>query len=202
MGVRERRARERENLRQEILDAAREMFVREGYGSVSIRKIAEKVEHSPGTLYLHFQDKAEILHNLCAETFSKLHKRLEAIEKDSSDPFESLRRGLLSYIRFGLENPSEYTVTFILPSPEDIAEKAKADSPGFDCFKRLRDIVQRCIDAGSIASKDAEETAQALWAGVHGITSLLVAHGGFPFVEETRLVERVVAILLEGVRKH
>ena len=200
MGVRERRARERENLRQEILDAAREMFVREGYESVSIRKIAEKVEHAPGTLYLHFQDKAEILHNLCAETFSKLHKRLEAIEKDPSDPFESLRRGLLSYIRFGLENPSHYTITFILPSPEEV-KKAGAHSPGVQCFQHLRDIVQKCIDAGSIASNDAEETAQVLWAGAHGITSLLVAHSGFPFVEQTRLTERVVGILLEGVRK-
>jgi AcrR family transcriptional regulator len=201
MGIRERRARERENLRQEILDAAREMFVREGYGSVSMRKIAERVEHSPGTLYLHFPDKASILKSLCMETFSKLHKRLEAIHKDAADPFDGLRRGLLAYIRFGLENPSHYALTFIQPRPkEEMGEHDESD-PGHQCFGHLRAIVVNCIDGGYIASNDPDEISQVLWAGIHGITSLLVAHCGFPFVEETRLIDRVVTTLLEGIRK-
>ena len=43
MGVQERRAREKEELRQEIMDAARELFVKEGFDNVSMRKIAEKI---------------------------------------------------------------------------------------------------------------------------------------------------------------
>ena len=61
MGVQERRAREKKELRQEILDAAREMFVEDGYENVSMRKIAEKIEYSPTTIYLYFRDKADLL---------------------------------------------------------------------------------------------------------------------------------------------
>ena len=57
MGVQERRAREKENIREEILDAARTLFVKEGYENVSIRKIAAKIEYAPGTIYLYFEDK-------------------------------------------------------------------------------------------------------------------------------------------------
>jgi AcrR family transcriptional regulator len=68
MGVQERRARQKEGVREEILDAARTLFVKEGYEHVSMRKIAEKVEYAPGTIYLYFRDKAEILDRICEET--------------------------------------------------------------------------------------------------------------------------------------
>src|SRR5207247_4153004 len=104
MGVQERKARQKENLRQEILDAARELFVREGIENVSIRKIAERIEYSPGTIYLYFNDKAEILQTLCQETFSKLQQKMQAIKDDTADTLGSLRRGMRTYIEFGLEN--------------------------------------------------------------------------------------------------
>ena len=84
MGVQERKARQKENLRQEILDAARDLFVREGVENVSIRRIAERIEYSPGTIYLYFNDKAEILKTLCEETFSRLDQKLKAIKDDST----------------------------------------------------------------------------------------------------------------------
>ena len=64
MGVKERREREKESLRQDILDVAREMFATEGYESVSMRKIADKIEYSPTTIYLYFKDKNELFYAL------------------------------------------------------------------------------------------------------------------------------------------
>ena len=75
MGVQERREREKQGIREEILEAARQLFVTEGYENVSIRKIAEKIEYSPGTIYLYFQDKAEILAQISEETFSRLERK-------------------------------------------------------------------------------------------------------------------------------
>src|SRR5579863_9246935 len=75
MGVQERRAREKKELRQEILDAARDLFVREGFENVSMRKIAEKIEYSATTIYLYFQDKAELLDCICEETLDRLVRK-------------------------------------------------------------------------------------------------------------------------------
>ena len=93
MGVQERRAREKKELRQGILDAAREMFVRDGFENVSMRKIAEKIEYSPTTIYLYFQDKADLLDCLCEETFAKLLKKQNILDQTIADPLERLRRG-------------------------------------------------------------------------------------------------------------
>src|SRR2546422_1401284 len=99
MGVQERRARQKEGVREEILDAARTLFVKEGYEHVSIRKIAEKIEYAPGTIYLYFHDKAEILDRICEETFSKLAQRMHAINQDPANPLDGLRRGLRTYVQ-------------------------------------------------------------------------------------------------------
>jgi AcrR family transcriptional regulator len=202
MGVAERKSRQKASVRQEILDAARDLFVREGYESVSMRKIAEKIEYAPGTIYLYFKDKAEILDTLCRQTFDKLRLRLEAIRQDPGDPVEALRRGLRTYIQFGLDNPNQYIVTFVLAKQKaEIANKSGVES-GQPCFDCLRAIVRQCMEGGYINGGGVEETAQALWAAIHGLTSLLVMQCGFPFVEESRLIERLLDVLVKGVATH
>ena len=86
MGIKERRAREKEQLRQQILSAARELFVNEGYEKVSMRKIANKIEYSPTTIYLHFKDKADLLDFVCQETLLNLLNTLEELKSDINDP--------------------------------------------------------------------------------------------------------------------
>src|SRR5438874_1367073 len=108
MGVKERRVREKEILRQEILDAARELFAKEGYENVSMRKVAEKIEYSPTTIYLYFESKADLLYYICEETFSRLLKKLESLGEESSDPLVCLRKGMRAYIEFGLKHPNHY----------------------------------------------------------------------------------------------
>jgi AcrR family transcriptional regulator len=200
MGVAERKSRQKESTRQEILDAARDLFVGEGYDNVSIRKIADKVEYAPGTIYLYFKDKAEILDTLCQVTFDKLRNRLEAIRKDDGDPVGALRRGLRTYIQFGLDNPNQYILVFVLAKNQRDFEPERTPVAGKACFGCLRGIVCQCIEGGYINGGGVEETAQALWASIHGLTSLLIVHCNFPFVEQTRLIERQLDILIKGVR--
>ena len=96
MGVKERRARQKKFLRQEILDAASELFVRDGYENVSMRRIADKIEYSPTTIYIYFKDKAELLEQVCKETFGRLVRRLSKIMEQPGDPVERLKRGLVA----------------------------------------------------------------------------------------------------------
>lgn len=194
MGVQERREREKQGIREEILEAARTLFVRDGYENVSIRKIAERIEYSPGTIYLYFQDKADILAQISEETFSRLERKLVAINNDTaSDPLERVRRGLRAYIQFGLENPNHYVITFV--------QGTFPCSAGARCFGELMRGVGFAMEAGQMSDGDAVEVSQALWAGSHGVTALLITCPGFPFVEQSRLVERMLDVLIEGVRK-
>jgi len=203
MGVIERKAREREELKQQILDAARELFVREGYENVSMRKIADKIEYSPASIYTYFKDKDEILDCLCEETFLHLHEhKLAAVHQMEGDPLESLKKGMETYIRFGLDHPDHYIVTFMLkaaPYEKPESRETRKARAGFQCFNDMRSIVRRCMEEGRIKSADPEETSQALWAGTHGVTALLITLPGFPFVERERLIARTIEILVRGV---
>ena len=201
MGVKERRAREKKLLRQEILDAASELFVREGYENVSMRRVADKIEYSPTTIYLYFHDKAELLESVCQEMFLRLSQRLAKILEQGGDPLERLKRGLTAYIDFGLENPHHYRAIFMMPKAEGFpAEKyVLPDSPGMQAFDFLRRCVYDCIGSGRLRIKDAELASQTLWAGVHGITSLLITHHKFPWVSREKLIKAAVNTLVAGL---
>lgn len=204
MGIAQRKAREKQELRQHILDAARELFVRDGYESVSMRKIAEKIEYAPATIYTYFKDKDDIFDCLCEETFRKLHlEKAAAVDEKNGDALESLKKGMETYIRFGLEHPEDYTITFILKTPRHqkpgTCETRKAKT-GLRCFGNMRSLVQQCMEEGRIKRADLEETSQALWAGIHGLTALLITQTGFPFVEREKLIRRLIEILIAGLR--
>ena len=116
MSAKSRREHQKTELRRMILDAARDVFVREGYDHVSMRKLAEKIEYSPGTIYLHFNSKEALLTSLIDESFAKLSQVLEKAV-DPSDPVETLRLGLRAYVDFGLRNPNHYHFAFMLKRP-------------------------------------------------------------------------------------
>jgi AcrR family transcriptional regulator len=199
LGVKERRIREKESLRQEILDAARELFIEEGYESVSMRRIAEKIEYSPTTIYLYFQDKAELLNHICAETFEKLIVRLERSRTRFRDPLERIREGLREYVEFGLRNPEHYRVTFMISHTHAENQCNQAQAAGFRAFDHLRQCVVECIRAGKFRDVDVDTASQAIWAGIHGLTSLLIANNKFPFVERNKLVSMVIDTMVNGL---
>ncbi len=157
------------------MDAASELFVRDGYENVSMRRIADKIEYSPTTIYLYFKDKAELLDQVCQETFSRLVVRLSKIMEQQTDPVERLKRGLVAYIEFGLENPHHYRATFMMPRPEGFDKKKyhQEDSPGMQAFSFLTRGLADCVNAGQMPAMNVELASQTLWAGIHGITALL-----------------------------
>jgi AcrR family transcriptional regulator len=201
MGVKERRARQKKFLRQEILDAASELFVRDGYENVSMRRIADKIEYSPTTIYIYFKDKAELLEQVCKETFARLVKRLTKILEQPGDPVERLKRGLVAYIEFGLENPHPYRTTFMMPLPEGFNHETyhREDSPGMQAFAFLTRGVTECIKAGKMPAMDVELASETLWAGIHGITSLLITHATFPWSSRDKLIHSTVDTLVAGL---
>ena len=195
-----RKDRLKQELREEITAAARDLFVTEGYANVSIRKIADRVGCAPGTIYLHFADKDSILSAICLETFAKLDKRMEAIRNDQGDPIERLRRGGRAYIQFALDHPHHYLATFGLTGAPGF-KSPEAHHAGVGSFNCMLQCVGQCIETGRLRINDVEEVAQALWACWHGTAILLISKCDFPFIEQSRLIDRVIDICLEGIQK-
>ena len=206
MGTRERRAREREALREEILAAARELFITEGYERVSMRRIAERIEYSPTTIYLYFRDKSEILDEICEQTFAKLARSMERIEEKGLEPLEGLREGCRTYIRFGLRNPHQYRLTFMVSGGDRDREE---ETPRFEgsmgerAFGFLVRAVERCREAGLLREIDVAVASQVVWAAIHGVTSLLITinEEDFPWGETKSLIEETIGAVTRGLMK-
>jgi AcrR family transcriptional regulator len=204
MGIKERKEKQKDSLRREIMNAARELFVEHGYDSVSMRKVADKIEYSPTTIYLYFKDKQDLLISICEETFAQLHHALENIENQGRDPLVCLKKGMRAYIEFGLNHPNDYTMVFIT-SPEnydaELAEEYKYEgSMGQRAFSHLVTMVTQCIQEGKIKKGDPDTISQTIWASLHGLTSLLIGHKDFPFVAREKLINSVINTMVKGLQ--
>ncbi len=188
-----------ESLRQEITSAARDLFVREGYANVSMRKIANKTGYSPTAIYLHFRDKGDLLHQICEQTFADLARNIMAIHVLSDGPLEKLRSGMREYVHFGLKHQSEYELVFITPLREDVKGEY-ASSNGKIAFDTMTSVVSECVSANLLKSNDVTLISQTLWAGIHGVTALLISHKDFPFVDRAELIDSTIDTLIAGIK--
>lgn len=179
------------------MDAARELFVADGYESVSMRKIADKIGYSPTTIYLYFNDKTDLLHQICEQTFAHLAQNIKGIQRLSDNPLEKLRSGMREYVHFGLKNPSQYEIVFISPLPGG-GEIKFDETSGKIAFDTMREVVAECVSLNLLKSRDVELISQTMWAGLHGVTSVLIKHGGFPFIEPEKLVDNLIDTLIAG----
>lgn len=199
MGILERKERNRENLRQAILDASEELFVQEGFKNVSMRKIAAKIEYSPTTIYLYFKDKSEIFGCLLEQYYAKLFDILQNIQDNNTDPLVCIQKGMRVYTEFGLSNPNYYKLAFML-TPE-IKAKDYLDQKlvSTKAFLTLRSNVEQCIQLKIFSQKDVDLTTQILWCMNHGITSLLLSNPNFPWVDKDILMDEYIKSTINGL---
>jgi len=202
MGITERREREREEVRGRILDAARDLFARDGYEAVTMRKIAEAIEYSPTAIYLHFKDKESLVRELCNADFDALARAFQKIAREK-DPLERLRKIGLAYADFAADHPNHYRLMFMTPHPEgtkdDPSAAGRKGNPEADAYAFLVATVAEAIEAGRLRPdlKDAHLVAQAAWAGVHGVVSLHLAKATDEWVDWKPL-KRTVGLVVDS----
>lgn len=202
MEAREKRAKHKEEFRREILDAARDLFVKEGYEKFSMRKLAEKTEYSPTMVSLYFKDKDDLLLALCEEAAERFFADLSNIRTTHSDPLESLRQALFYLIAFGSNNPAEYKVLFIT-SPRvygPFEEFLERESMARNAYIAFRKIVKNCMDSGKLLEIDIDVLTQVLTLATRGL-ALTVHKTSFPWVDRTVLAHTLVEGLLRGYRR-
>ncbi|SEK96166.1 TetR/AcrR family transcriptional regulator [Parapedobacter koreensis] len=174
MGIKERKERHKEDLKAKILEAAKKLFVKEGYEATSIRKIAAEIEFSPTTIYLYYKDKTDIAYALHQEGFSLLRERLSALIY-VEQPFERLKAMGRAYIQFALDHPDFYELMFIMKEPMEYlqAHHPEEDWPeGERVFDGLIQTVEACQKAGYFVDMNTAEVAMLSWSVVHGLCSL------------------------------
>lgn len=186
--------------RAEILEAAERIFVAEGYEGATIRRIADEVGVSSTALYMHFQDKACILHEIVEGTLSQLLLRNTQIAARPVDAVSRTRMMLDAYMRWGLEHPNAYELVYCsrAPTSSDPAPE-RTSTLSRQCYEAFAGVVREVAAGGRLRAGGADAAAQSLWMACHGVVALLISRPNFDWADREQLLQVTLDGLLNGL---
>jgi AcrR family transcriptional regulator len=202
MGIRERQDRERQAVTTSILDAARDLFVNEGYRNVSIRKIAERIEYSPAAIYSYFASKDDIFYALAEEGFRRLDdKILAAVGERTDDALDDVRRGWWAFYEFSKEQREFFDLMFVDRSVPKITERWE----GFEILQQMLGravaALQRATDAGFFPKDMNPHVAMhVLWGALVGPAVIGNCNRLAPNEDRDLLARDILETTLAGLR--
>lgn len=205
-----RRQKEKEDRREAILSAAREVFFEEGIHRATVDLIAARAEVAKGTVYLYFPSKETMLAHLVMEGLDTLYARLEqAYDESAPDPAEArLRRMAIAYFDFYREQPDYFRLMMAFDRGQ-FRESISKDLYETILHRSLSGLhwLVRAIEQGmqerAFAPGDPRQIAGAAWAALGGVL-VLTSH---PLRRElvaqdvNALYQSVLEIMLKGIRQ-
>jgi AcrR family transcriptional regulator len=194
LGVAERKGRERAERERRIVAAAREIAEREGWDAVTVRRLAEGIEHSQPVLYSHFENRDAIVEAVALEGFREIAAALREAASGSAGPRNALTTVAVAYLAFALRHPALYEAMFILPTHLRFAEAGTRPElrAGFEALAAV--VKPFCGDM------DVDAVTETFWAALHGLAQLERAGRIRPGMRGERIALVVGAIVVAGNR--
>jgi len=173
MGVKERRALEKELRRNQILGAARKLLFETGMKAISINKIAQEAELGVGTIYFYYKNKEEIFAALQEEGLKLLYTKIEKIYQNKKKPDKKLEEMGAAYLQFS-EDRKDYfdIISYFLSSSEVIFPlnlKTQIDLSGNKILSLISSTVDDGIETGLFKTIDSRRFSIMFWGTVHGL---------------------------------
>src|ERR1700722_1315314 len=180
-----------------LLASAADILESEGPDALSVRRIAATAGVAPMGVYNHFESKSGIIEALYIQGFARLGAAMQAMAQ-VADPSEALLEGARRYRALALAHPMAYQVMFLRAVP-GFEPTDHAIGECTDAYEHLVAGVERAMRAGVIAEGEPTETAQLIWATIHGWVSLELL--GLGFVEDKDAgYDHLCGALLRGLR--
>ena len=201
VGVKERQEREREAVSRAILDAARDLFVAEGYQNVSIRKIADRIEYSPAAIYSYFPSKDDIFFALAEEGFHLLFSTGCPAEEREQDPIDAIRAAFWHFYEFSRTHPEYFALMFVDRSVPRISHLRDRFSFISQMKQRLAALIQQAIDAGQLpAASEPHAVFRILSTAVIGAAVVRLCNRMSPGEDADALARDILEATLTGLR--
>jgi len=186
------------SLREDILKVSRIILVEDGFGKMSMRRIARRADVSATSIYLHFQNKDELLLTLIETSISNLATALESSFSDHDEPELKLRKMADSFIAFALENPQEYEIIYMV-RPE---EMPKFPREKFQQIRGIYELLSEIIDEGSrkgvFEVEDSLTSAYTIWAQLHGVASVIISRRLDTRIPTEKFVDQAIDHVMQG----
>lgn len=186
------------SLRNEILDVSRDLLIQHGFSKLSMRNIAKRADVTATSIYLHFDNKDDLLLTLIEESIEHLKEYLIP-EIDSAkgliQQLEDLARG---YIRFALENPQEYEIIYMV-RPEEMPRYPKQK---FQQIRSAYELLAEIIEDGNkeelIDVESSVISAYTLWAQLHGVVSVILSKRLDTRIPQNEFIDQAIDHIIQG----
>lgn len=173
MGRKERRIREREERRNQILDAARDLLLEKGLAATSMNQIAKRAELGIGTVYFYYANKEALFAALQEEGLNLLEQEMQAAAEKAASPADQLQHMAWAYLTFSRKEKEYFDIiNYFLSSPEqrfDPPLKSKVDRRGKANLDLVARVVRKGVRSGDFHDTDPRRWALSLWAMIHGL---------------------------------
>ena len=205
MGIKERQERDRESVRRAILDAARDLFVRDGFEHVSIRKIAELIEYSPAAIYGYFPSKDDIFFALAEEGFQLLSDGEPVYppggRPDPVSPLDGVRDIFWRFYVFSREHPQYFALMFVDRSVPRISREHERFAFARETKQALINHVEAAVVAGVLpATVPPRVMFRILTSALIGIAVTRLSDRLTPGEDADALARDVIEVTLAGLR--
>jgi AcrR family transcriptional regulator len=160
--------------RNRMCDHALASFSKHGVDGISLRGMAAGLSCSRTTPYRYFKNKADILAALRQREFGRIADTLEAALQQEPDPAKQLEALFSAYLHFAIEHPDAYRVMYTVDQP-DSAQYGELQAEIERSGEPLRSVINAAVETGTMLG-DPVNICYVLWAGLHGLISLHLAH--------------------------
>lgn len=186
------------SLRNEILEVSRELLVDHGFGKLSMRNIAKRANVTATSIYLHFDNKDDLLLALIEESIEHLKNELAEQIDSSKDFIQQLENLARCYIRFALERPKEYEIIYMV-RPEEMPEYPKEKFQQIrSAYELSAEIIERGQREGLIDVDDSLVSAYTLWAQLHGIVSVILSKRLDTRIPQKEFIDQAIEHIIQG----
>ena len=194
----DRRAKRKLLLRQKILDAACTILLADGFAGLTMRRVAAAIDYAPATIYLHFQSREQIAQELCFAGLDRLYQRLVAVT--AKDPADRLAGYARAYLTYAQEDPETYRLIFMAEAQltKAVFTQSAASVSGEASLALIANAFAELSTPMKDRSLKATESAELLWAALHGLASLRLACSQALTLDEFRGAQVLVSAILEN----
>jgi AcrR family transcriptional regulator len=202
IGINERKEREKSQMREDIVNAAREILNKNGLDAISIRKIAEMIEYSPAIIYHYFKNKDEIIETLIANEYRRIVGCLAVSDDKEMSPEQRLKESAKNFVMLAVELGDSYQSIMLNKSPSILAKTsvlqkgAAAERPA---VSMLCETIRRFPDFADKDSEQVELTAQIIWSAAFGLALRLTVEN-VDAAQRQRLVEFLTEFVLAALK--
>jgi AcrR family transcriptional regulator len=160
--------------RQRILEAAREVFFRDGFMAANLDEVAQLAKVAKGTLYRYFENKGELYVAILSHNGEIFERKMREAAASGRSPAEQMRAVGRFYFEHWTRNREYFQIFWALENQAVIGELP----PGVveevtrlweNCLRILADVIERGAKEGTFARCDAWEVANILWTVANGL---------------------------------